>query len=213
MDMLGKRSYLIFLSLLFVLFGCQSNNANADIDSSKNNNEEVHNVEENLDNEDLENDGNELTEGPLLKVGQWLHEGDGTKVTLTAIDSDERVLDLDPIIMTIQDVKLMEREGGSFDGNVIQIGYTIENTSNNDTMFGGIDVITTDAKQQIEVSVEDISGEFLSSEYHGNVKKEGYIIVPYNGEIKSLKLITSDVWDNNEMTKINNSITEEISFD
>lgn len=160
-----------------------------------------------------EPDDNELSEGPLLEVGQWLHEDDGTKVTLTAIDSDERILDLDPIIMTIQDVKLMDREGGEFEGSFIQVSYEIENTSNEQIMFNGIDVITTDAKQQIEVSSEDVSGDYIPNQYHGEIKQDGFILVPYKEDIKSIKLITSDVWDGEKPDKFHDSVTEEISFD
>lgn len=162
-------------------------------------------------------DENEVKDGPLIEVNQWSEEDDGTIVTLKKVMLDERVLDLDPIEMTIHDVKLLERSGGNDDGNVIQVSFTVENTSDKEVMFNGINKITTDTKRQIDVSLLDVHGEASTGEYYGEVIQEGFITVPYPGEsfddLSSIKLITNDVWNNDKPEKYHDAITEDIEFD
>lgn len=160
----------------------------------------------------------EIKDGPLTEVGQWAKENDGTKVTLKKIEALEETLNLNPIKMTLHNVKLFERVGGENDGNVIQVDYTVENISEKEIMFHAINKITTNTKHQIDVMVENMSGTDAGpGEYYGKVKEKGFIVVPYPedsiDDLSSIKLITGDVWDNNQPDKYHESVTKEIVFE
>lgn len=161
-------------------------------------------------------DDNEVSDGPLTEIGQWAKENDGTKVTLKKIAIVDKTLDMNPMKLTLHEVKVLERKGGNNDGNVIQITYTSENTSDKDIMFHPIKVITTNTKQQIDVFTENVSGNSGGGEFYGEVVKEGFIIVPYPEEdltnLENLKLITGSVWNNDQPEEYFEEVTEEIFF-
>lgn len=162
-------------------------------------------------------DEDEVKDGPLTEIDQWVKVDDGTKVTLKGLAQLDKVLDLDPIQLTIRDVKLMERVGGDLDGNVIQVSYTVENFSEKEIMFHAINIITTNTKRQIDVMLENTSGSAGLGQYYGEVKEDGFIVVPYPEEsfegLTSIKLITGAVWDDNQPDKYHESITQEVEFE
>lgn len=207
---MNKKLLICFtvLSLAIFLSACTSSNAN----KTSNDGSEAKTVSK------KEKDDNKVKDGPLTEIGQWAKESDGTKVTLKKIATLEETLDLDPIKLTLHDVKLLERVGGEDDGNVIQVRYTVENTSDKEIMFDTIEIITTNTKKQIDVMLENMSGIAAGpGEYYGKVKEEGFIIVPYPGdsfdELTSIRLITGDVWDNNQPDKFHESVTREVVFE
>lgn len=183
---------LLFFS--FILIGC-TNNASGNTEGSE----------------------KEIEDGELTESGQWKEDDDGTIVTLKKMSDKEINLDLTPIEMIIHDVKLLEfNSDDEYINNVIQIMFTIENKSDKEIMFNGIDVITTDTRKQMDVYEENIADEYVSGEFYGEVEKEGHISVVYPEEsfddLEEIELITSDVWDNNHADKIHEAITKEISF-
>lgn len=207
-----RKLFICFtvLSLTMFLSACTS----SDVNKTSNDGSEAKTVSKKEEDDREE----EVKNGPLTEIGQWAKESDGTKVTLKKIATLEETLDLDPIKLTLHDVKLLERIGGENDGNVIQVGYTVENISDKEIMFDAIEIITTNTKKQIDVILENMSGIASGQgEYYGEVKEEGFIIVPYPGdsfdELTSIRLITGDVWDNNQPDKFHESVTKEVVFE
>lgn len=202
-------------ALTFLLAGCGNNSVPPETSNENDKNDAIVNEESKDVQEEKVEDV--YSDGPLTEIGQWAKEDDGTKVTLKKMVKLNKALDLNPVEMTIQDVKLLERTGGEYDGNVIQVQYTVENLSETEIMFHGIKVITTNTKRQIDVMQEDTSASAESGEYYGAVKKDGFIVVPYPEEsfeeLTSVKLITGDVWDKNQPDRLHESITLEVAFE
>nr|WP_259547995.1 hypothetical protein [Heyndrickxia oleronia] len=218
------RKTLLFASIILsvgtFLSGCSSNETSPDKkEDGKSKQESVHKSK----------DSKEVSDGPLTKSGQWTTEDDGTKVTLLKINRLEKTIDLKPINMTIHNVKVFERTNLQqdeiemiktyFDKDItekfhtIQIDYTIENTSDEEVMFNGIQVVTTNTKHQIE-SQDSMSDEKGTGEFYGLVKKEGFLVLPYFedsvDDLNLIKIVTETVWNNKEMTKLQESETVEV---
>ncbi|MBC2038417.1 hypothetical protein [Listeria marthii] len=177
-------------------------------------------------------DENYIKDGPLTKANQWKNN-DGEKIKLLKIITPNTLFDLDPIQMTILDIKLLEHYDLSADAKKeyqeltgkeqenylsIQISLKTEDTEpNKEVMFHGIDTIITNTKQQIDVSKEswtslDVMGV---GTFKGNVEKTGYLVVPFYGkadELKNLTIISSKVWDNKEPTLYHDSEKKEFNF-
>ncbi|ECJ9718246.1 hypothetical protein FQR53_00245 [Listeria monocytogenes] len=177
-------------------------------------------------------DENYIKDGPLTKVNQWKND-DGEKIKLLKIITPNTLFDLNPIQMTILDIKLLEhydlnedvkKEYQELTGKEqenylsIQISLKTEDTDpNKEIMFHGIDTIITNTKQQIDVSNEswtslDVMGV---GTFKGNVEKTGYLVVPFYGkadELKNLTIISSKVWDDKEPTLYHDSEKKVFNF-
>ncbi|WFA05913.1 hypothetical protein [Bacillus sp. HSf4] len=219
-----KKCFTFFTALLtvFMLLTACSNNEASSKNESEKSEAKTKSSEDSL-----------KTDGPLEKVGQWRNEDDGTKVTLKKIAKLDKTFDLDPIKMKIDDVKVLERSNLQEKGKklleqkgieadkylTIQVSYSIENTSDKNIMFNGIDVITTSTKQQIDVSSEDMvltPAKTRVGSFYGKVEKEGYIVVPYfktdADELKYINIKLKDVYDDEVPTKYHDGITEKVDF-
>lgn len=173
------------------------------------------------------------TDGPLEKIGQWSKEDNGTKVTLKKIAKVNKTLDLDPIKMKIDEVKVIERSNLQESGKnflkqkgikadkflTIQISYNTENTSDKNVMFNGIEAITTNTKKQIEVSSEDMiqnPDKNGVGSFYGKVAKEGYIVVPYldsdADDLKYINIKLKDVFNDDEPIKYHDGTTVKVNF-
>lgn len=192
-----KRIGLILgLSLLLVLAGC---GGNAD------QTQPTKPAAQQSKNEPSQDASGNLT---FTEVGQEADVPNVGHVTLKKIKTVNETVDLKPITVTIQDIKLFHVEkvsselkqgieslsstkvGDTLD--YIQIQYSAENTSDQNIIFGGISTITTNTGQQIEVALTDflLDDDMQMSDYLGKVKKEGLLGVPVEkaDEIKHLKL-------------------------
>ena len=194
--------------------GSQANSKGKEEDSSADT-EKAQSINE-PENKRQQEDENEVKDGPLTIADQWTKEDDGTKVTLKKIAKLDKLLDLEPIYMTIQDVKLLEREKDGEILNTIQIMYSAENISDKEIMFRGIETVTTNTKQQLKTDIDNLSDNYNDGEYYGKVKNDGTLILPYNEEnfddLKSIKIYTHDVWDNNQADKYHDAVIEEVNF-
>lgn len=148
---------------------------------------------------------NKPTSGLLTEIGQWNKDKNGSTLTLKKINNKQKDIDLSPIKMKINDVKVFEySELGEDDKELlsynkyekdkyhrIQVTYTTENTSDKNVMFNGIDVITTNTKKQIKVNESNLTTDTGVGSFYGKVENEGMIVVP---------LLVDDVSDLSSIT-------------
>lgn len=180
---------------------------------------------------EVETDDMEVKDGPLLKAGQWTMNGE-SKVTLIKIKEDNQPYTVGPMILTVKSVKLLQLTNVPvdiaesiktlhgqevIDGvlNTIQIDYSVENTTDKNIMFKAVDAITTDTKAQILASY-NMAQSNDPGNYKGQVIVDGVTTLPYfNGkleEINAIKVVTGDVWDDDERKKLSPSQKIEIAF-
>ncbi|WP_397537841.1 hypothetical protein [Rummeliibacillus pycnus] len=158
----------------------------------------------------------EIKDGPLTKVGQWTKEDGGTKVTLAKIANPNKEINLDPIKLNIKTIKFLERtniqdsekeyikelynKDISNKLNVIQISYTVENTSDKDITFFAFNKLTTNTKQQIDGMLNLIMNTD-PRQYVGKVVTDGTLVVPYFqdsfDDLSLLTILTDNVFDTN----------------
>ncbi|MGA9173900.1 MAG: hypothetical protein WBZ33_08010 [Thermoactinomyces sp.] len=90
-----------------------------------------------------------------------------------------------------------------------------ENTSDSNISFNGIDTITTNTGQQIEVAQTDfiVDDDMQIADYLGKVKKEGIIGVPVKNadQINHINLFLSDVYDSQKVDPISKS--QKVGYD
>lgn len=173
--------------------------------------------------------GKEIKDGVLLNAGDWTMSG-LDKVTLVKIKEVNETFTMGPINLTIDSIKLlhhlkvddaMKSYINSVHGkdveelNTIQIIYHVENTSDANIMFSTVDTVTTDTKAQIS-GMHDMATSNDYGTYMGQVIVDGLKIFPYfNGsleDINSINIITSDVYDNDSITKLGDGQKIEIKF-
>lgn len=173
--------------------------------------------------------GKEIKDGVLLNAGDWTMSG-LDKVTLVKIKEVNETFTMGPINLTIDSIKLLHHSKvdeamksyiNSVHGkdveelNTIQIIYNVENTSDANVMFRTVDTVTTDTKAQIS-GMHDMATSNDYGTYMGQVIVDGLKIFPYfNGsleDINSINIITSDVYDNDSITKLGDGQKIEIKF-
>ncbi|MFP3123519.1 hypothetical protein OH784_12315 [Ectobacillus funiculus] len=150
----------------------------------------------------------------LDQVGQKTKDADGTEAELMKIKAVNQTIDIAPIKFTVKDMKiiklsnvskdfeqfLVQYTGGTEipDGiQYLQFKYSVENTSDSNIQFNGIDKVVLNNGEQLDA----LNGDFIwekedsDSDFFGKVKKEGTVGLFIKGkaeDISSVKLIMSD---------------------
>lgn len=178
-------------------------------------------------------DNKEVKDGPLTEPGEWKKDGD-SKITLIKVADVNQVHEIGTIKLTIESVKLLNHSGLENDVkfkeyfstvhgkdigdelNTIQIIYSVENTTDDNIMFHAIKTVTTDTKAQLDGLMHNIATNTDNGTYMGQVVVEGLTTLPYfNGsleDINAVNIITGDVWDNDNPTKLSDSQKITIEF-
>ncbi len=146
----------------------------------------------------------------LSKVGQKA-KADGNEAELMKIKEVNQTVDISPIKYTVKDMKiiklnkvnksmtefLLQYTGGSKlpeDLHYIQIQYNVENTSDQNIEFYGLQKVVLNNGEQLDANGNDFiwEKEDNDSKFYGKVKKEGSVGLIIKGkpeEITSAKLI------------------------
>ncbi|ADY22292.1 MULTISPECIES: hypothetical protein [Bacillus] len=149
----------------------------------------------------------------LSKVGQKA-KADGNEAELMKIKEVNQTVDIAPIKYTVKDMKiiklnkvnksmtefLLQYTGGNKlpdDLNYIQIQYSVENTSDQNVDFYGLQKVVLNNGEQLDAIGNDFiwESEDSDSKFYGKVKKEGSVGLIIKGkpeEITSAKLIFSN---------------------
>lgn len=192
-----KTKLILFLCFMAVLTACGNTNSSTDPAKKEETSKEA--------SKDSTQKENKPTSGLLTEIGQWKKDKNGSTLTLKKINNKQKDIDLSPIKMKINDVKVFEySELGEDDKELlsynkyekdkyhrIQVTYTTENTSDKNVMFNGIDVITTNTKKQIKVNESNLTTDTGVGSFYGKVENEGMIVVP---------LLVDDVSDLSSIT-------------
>ncbi|GBG94612.1 hypothetical protein LFYK43_10710 [Ligilactobacillus salitolerans] len=167
-------SSIALLSLGLLLAGCGSSSA----DKSDNAGKSAKTTQAGKTSSSKKDD-REITNGPLLKVGQWSNDEDMGKITLTKITAPENTVAKDgPVEFKIKDVKLFKAEPKtkaqrSYDNDYfstngvtnpfyyVQIQFNAKNTSANEVQVNGVKSLVTSTGQQIS------QGQYLNDESVG----------------------------------------------
>ncbi|MBU8576042.1 hypothetical protein [Bacillus pumilus] len=147
----------------------------------------------------------EYVEGPLTKVGQKKKGEDGQLYELKKIKVVDQTTDLDPLIVTIQDVKIFSITNISNDLlesyqegiklklkdpiNYIQISYSAENKGKIDLLWPQISHIILNTKEQVNAKENNIveSGEW---DLFAGAKKDITQGIIFESDPKDIKEIT-----------------------
>lgn len=199
------KKLIILLSVLLLL-GC------SDDGPVSKRNEVIDKANDVLEETDKNND-NVLTE-----VGQKIEDDRiGATVELMAIKEVNETIDLNPIKLTIDDIKIIKMSNiknselketiqdivNKDEVNYIQIMYTLENTSEkNVELVFPIEYIVLNTGEQIDVVENDLMNDNNNGgDFYGQVTKQtgiSAIIKKSNVEdIETIKLITGEVWEIN----------------
>ncbi|UOQ85708.1 hypothetical protein [Gracilibacillus salinarum] len=233
------KKYILILLLLFVV-ACSSDNTSGEVEADdQSQSEEVETGEEANDTGNEEEDENKETEnartqedieqeGRLTEVGDISEDQHG-KVELLKIANINETIEHGPLEINFVNAKILKwsdipsnivnqasRFGDVTDDefDFLQIRMIVENTSDKDIIFYGIDSIVTDNKQQIEAASEEFLGNFVDGEYLGNVKKEyvqGYILK--DSDIKNLRVVFSYVEEMDTYETIAEKLDYDINFE
>ncbi|ATP94658.1 hypothetical protein CSE15_12085 [Bacillus altitudinis] len=202
-----KAKLILFLCFMAVLTACGNTNSSTDPAKKEETSKEA--SKESAQKE------NKPTSGRLSKIGEWKKDKNGSTLTLKKINNKQKEIDLSPIKMKIQDIKVFEYSNlGEDDKELlsdnqyekdkyhrIQITYTTENTSDKDVLFSGVKVITTNTKKH-EVNESNLYTDKGVGSFYGKVENEGMVVVPLLvddvSDLSSITLHLGDVFLNDE---------------
>ncbi|WP_018934537.1 hypothetical protein [Gracilibacillus lacisalsi] len=218
------KKYILFLLLLFVV-ACSNDN----VSSSEQGKGDIEKEEKNAPaNKDTRTEEEIEREGRLAEVGD-IAEDELGKVELLNIANINEVIEHGPLEIDFVNAKIIKwsdmpsdilnevsRFGDVTDGefDYLQIKMIVENTSDEDISWYGIDNLVTDKKQQIDGVSEEFLGNYVDSDYLGNVKKEyvlGYIL--NDSDIKDLRIVFSYVDELNTYERIAEKLDYELNFE
>ncbi|QWG51653.1 hypothetical protein EXW28_18085 [Bacillus mycoides] len=169
----------------------------------------------------------------LTKVGEkQKYTPQGGVIELMKIKEVNQTIDIAPMKMTVQNIKLFElsdlpeqmlntaKEGyravPTSDGklNYIQVIYTVENTSDENIGFPNFDKVVLSNGEQLEANRNFIQEQNTSFEYFGKVKQERVLGLFFNGnpkDITSVKFITSSTYHQKSYDTITDG--QQVQFD
>ncbi|WHY58659.1 hypothetical protein [Peribacillus simplex] len=142
----------------------------------------------------------------LTEVGHKTKGEDGTTVELLKIKDVNQNVNIDPIKLTIKDLKVIQMTNVSKDSeefllqytngtklpeklNYLQIQYTAENTEDKNIGWNGIQKIVTNTGEQLDASGNDFIWEEngFDGTFYGKTKHEGTIAVITKSDPNQLK--------------------------
>jgi rare lipoprotein A (peptidoglycan hydrolase) len=227
---LKKLFTLLFVSMLvFVLAACGSDSSSASDESKK----EATASNQEAKGEKKEADSKETNDSNLTEVGQVYKADDGHKVELLKIKDVNETVDIAPLKVTVQDIKVLkmsdlteaQKEEVSYYAptgtdlssgfSYIQVKYTTENTEDKNIEWYDLMNVVTDKGEQIDGQMNDIimTDSDSDSEFIGKVNKEfvdGFIVK--DGDINSVKLVFGNTMDADSYEDITGEQTVEYSF-
>ncbi|MEE3679101.1 hypothetical protein V2J31_15935 [Bacillus safensis] len=181
---------LIFICLIF-LGACSNKNTATTEESNK--------------NKERETKQGEYVDGPLTKVGQK-NKGENNEIyELKNIKVVDETTDLDPLSITIKDVKILSISNISDDllesyqqglklklknpVNYIQISFSAENKGKIDLLWPQISHVILNTKEQVNAKENQLleSGEW---ELYSGAKKDITQGIPFESDPKEIKEIT-----------------------
>lgn len=181
---------LIFICLIF-LGACSNKNTSTTEESNK--------------NKERETKQGEYVDGPLTKVGQKNKGEDNEIYELKNIKVVDETTDLDPLSITIKDVKILSISNISDDllesyqqglkmklknpVNYIQISFSAENKGKIDLLWPQISHVILNTKEQVNAKENQLleSGEW---ELYSGAKKDITQGIPFESDPKEIKEIT-----------------------
>lgn len=211
-----KRYLFILLSI--TLIGLLACGEEREHETSNNDEPEIEEVEKDEPKEDPEKPEEKEDDGLLTKVGQK-SKANGMTAELISIKEVNETVDLDPIKLTVDDIKVIrisdikDKDARNYLGfytdkdefDTIQIMYSIENTSDEKIEFyTPIEYLVLNTGEQLDVSFNDYIGDINNGgEFYGKVTKNtGISVIMHDSkaeDIESIKLIFGNVWGENDV--------------
>jgi|GEM_PF-2929961 len=143
-------------------------------------------------------DPQEVTDGPLLQVGQWTHDGNDStgKIELLSISNAQEDITLGEVNIYIHDIKILKyfdytdpESAGLYgadnykddEGNIygLQITFKVKNTSDNDYGYNGLEYAVLDNGQQISFNSEDVAYSMTSNSFFKNTESKDLFRIAY----------------------------------
>lgn len=210
------RRYLFILLLIFSigLVACgETEGTQGATNDDEPETEEVKNDEPEEKPEEKEDNG------LLTEVGQK-SKANGMTAELISIKEVDETIDLDPIKLTIDDIKVLrisdikDKDAKEYlefytdkdEFDTIQIMYSIENTADeNIEFYNPIEYLALNTGEQLDVAFNDYMGDINNGgEFYGKVTKNtGISVIMHDSkaeDIESIKLIFGYVWGENGET-------------
>ncbi|MGW5983397.1 hypothetical protein ACWFOP_23845 [Bacillus mycoides] len=169
----------------------------------------------------------------LTKVGEkQKYTPQGGIIELMKIKEINQTIDIAPMKMTVQNIKLFElsdlpeqmlnmaKEGyhaiPTSDGklNYVQVMYTVENTSDENIGFPNFDKVVLSNGEQLEANRNFIQEQNTSFDYFGKVKQERVLGLFFNGnpkDITNVKFITGSTYHQKSYDTITDG--QQVQFD
>lgn len=143
-------------------------------------------------------DPQEVTNGPLLQVGQWTHDGNDStgKIELLSISNAQEDIALGEVDIYIHDIKILkysdytDPESSGFygadnykddEGNFysLQITFRVKNNSDNDYKYRGLEYAVLDNGQQINFNSDDIAYSMTSYSFFKHTESKDYFKIAF----------------------------------
>lgn len=227
-----KKTILLLITFIFIVSGCSGNvdkqaGNNTNVPSDKNENISE-NVESHAKDESTnQEDGEYENDGKLTKVGQTKETPDGT-IELLKIKEINETIQQGPLNINLIDAKLLKQTNlsssyksyvsqfTSIDDEFIylQLQYNVENTTDKNIYWEGLNHITTDQKEQVDARLLDLNSFNINYDFYGNVKHDylhGLIIE--NPKANSINLIFGSVYTNDDFEKLAEGFEYEFVFE
>lgn len=143
-------------------------------------------------------DPQEVTDGPLLQVGQWTHDGNDStgKIELLSISNAQEDIALGEVDIYIHDIKILKYidytepelsgyygadnykdDEGNFYG--LQITFKVKNNSDQDYGYNGLEYAVLNNGQQINFTSDDIAYSMTSNSFFKNTESKELLRVAY----------------------------------
>lgn len=212
------RTIMSVVALGVVLAGCGGSGT---VDNSGKSVESTKNRATRVEHKKTKKDPREVTNGELLKVGQWCNDEDQGRIELCKICAPGTEIDVGPVKYTVKSIKILKVKPGSSDQiemakanyqtnsvpnpyYTLQVVYDSENTSSDKLQLGGIESIVTSTGQQMSADGSGMYDDGAGASLAGNGKREDFSDSIINqGEYSKLTDIT---------IKFAGSFTEDVEY-
>lgn len=187
------RIIMSVVALGIVLAGCSGGT----VDNSGKSVEPTKNKTAKVEHKKPKKDSREVTNGELLKVGQWCNDDEQGRIELYKICAPGEVIDDGPLKCTVKSIKILKTEPqnsnqveiakSDYDTNsvpktyyTLQVVYELKNTTDNTLMFNGVESIVTSTGQQMSSDGSGLYDDGIVVDVAANGQREDVAIAMIN---------------------------------
>lgn len=222
-----KKIVIVLGIVGLLLAGCSNKVDNTGKSNTKDSNAVVTSTSNSSSTKDGESsDSQEVTDGKLLKVGQWKKDANDStgKVELLGITTANEPIQLGDIQILIEDLKVLKMSDYSdpaashyqnseqyMDSEknfyTLQVTFKVINNTENDYGYNGLEYAILNNGQQIDFSADDIAYSMSTSEFFKKTESKDFFRIAYLdpskvNDLKTVTIKTGDLYNNTDYSTV-----------